>query len=147
MLSFFVPGVPIPQARMRAAKIGGHIRMYEPKPSREWKQRIEAATAAAMKKENLKPVTDGPVAAQIVVYIPRPKSHFTKKGNLTKSAPEHHLGQKDLDNYIKNTLDGASPYLPNDRLVTAISAEKHWARESPGSGVFVRLISENGTSR
>ena len=146
MLSFFVPGIPVPQARMKAARVNGHVRMYEPKKSREWKQRIEVATAAAMKKENLKPVTEGPVAAQVVVYIPRPKSHFTSKGNLTKSAPEHHLGRKDLDNFLKLALDGAAPYHPDDKLVTAISAEKHWARETPGSGVFIRLISGDAAS-
>mgnify|MGYP003137071561 CR=1 FL=1 len=146
MLSFFVPGDPVPQARMKAARVNGHVRMYEPKKSREWKQRVEIAAAIAVKKAGVEPVVDVPVAAQVVVYFPRPKSHFTAKGNLKKSAPEHHLGRKDLDNCVKLVLDGCAPYLPDDKIVTAITAEKQWATEDPGSGVFVRLISRNSAS-
>ena len=69
MLSFFVPGTPVPQARMRAARVNGHVRMYEPKKSKDWKRRVELATAIAMKKARLDPVEGVPVAAPVVVYF------------------------------------------------------------------------------
>ena len=67
MLSFFVPGTPVPQARMRAARVNGHVRMYEPKKSKEWKRRVELAAAIAMKKAGQDPIENVPVAAQLVV--------------------------------------------------------------------------------
>lgn len=94
----------------------------------------------------MKPVVGRPVAAQVIVFFRRPKSHFTAKGNLKKGSPRHHLGRKDLDNCVKLALDGAAPYLPDDKIITALSAEKRWASETPGSGIHITFVSQHGAS-
>ena len=144
MLSFFVPGEVVPQGRPRATRAGTGIRMYEPKRSREWKRRIELATAVAMEQAGIKEqILDQPVALQVNAYLKRPQSHFNSKGELRPSAPKHHLGRKDTDNILKLVLDGVIPLIPHDQIVTTVSASKHWAvadASGYGPGVHIRVV-------
>jgi Holliday junction resolvase RusA-like endonuclease len=72
--TFTVPGLPRGQGRPRFARIGNHVRAYDPAESREWKARVALAAQAAGVR-----MIEGPVAIGIVVYLARPKRLMRKR--------------------------------------------------------------------
>ena len=71
---FTVPGLPRGQGRPRFARIGNHVRAYDPAESREWKARVALAAQAAGVR-----MIEGPVAIGIVVFLARPKRLMRKR--------------------------------------------------------------------
>ena len=109
--SLTIPGAPVPQQRARKGKHG----WYLPEESREYQDRIEA-TWQASGHSTLR----GPVVISAMFVLPRKPSHLTKKGELRKGAPA--IPRVDLDNLIKNLLDGLQPdACTDDSLVVCFS--------------------------
>lgn len=107
MIQFQVEGTPLPTPRPKATSIGNKARVYVPdkvrgRSMREWKAKIAFAALEA----GAKPTEEG-VAVLVGITIPRPQSHFTKLGRLTKSAPRFPMGQNvgDIDNLLKAVFD------------------------------------------
>lgn len=88
-LSFTVPGVAQPAGSKRAypfrrkdGRLGAQV-VDDNRKSKPWKATVaECALAARTSPELL----DGALAVSFAVYLPRPKSHFGKRG-LRPSAP------------------------------------------------------------
>ena len=93
-----IPGPPIGKGRPRAAKMGGHVRLYTPKKTADW----ERSAALLARNAWCRPPSDDLCKAEIVAVFPRPKRLLRKKD------PEHRLwhGSKpDIDNICKSVLD------------------------------------------
>lgn len=71
----------------------------------------------------------------------RPKSHLTKKGVLTKSAPRTHVSKPDLDKLVRTVLDALTGVvIHDDSQVCGIVAQKDYA--DPGVQVVVTMIEQ-----
>lgn len=99
-ITFFAPGTPKGQPRVRACIRGRHAGVYDPGTADEWKQ---AVRVAALKALNGVPFS-GPLSLRLDFGMPRPKGHFTKKG-LRTTAPLYHTIKPDLDNCTKAVKD------------------------------------------
>lgn len=80
-LSFFAPGLPKAQPRLRAYVRGGITRMYDPGTADEWKACLLVATRQALKPlPPARPVLCGAIRADLTYVFPRPMSHFKGRG-------------------------------------------------------------------
>jgi len=99
MLTFVVPGEPVPQPRARVSTRGGFARAYVPRqhPVHAYRDSIAITATAAGAT-----VTEDAVSVTISATFGRPKSH-RNKGGLKKTAPL--LPREDVDNLSKAVLD------------------------------------------
>lgn len=105
-LKFTVPGPPIGQGRPRFTTIGGHVKAYDPAPSREHKETVRSLVIQAMEKKcfDILPASM-PVSVSIKSFRPVPQSKptwFKRAAALNAVAP---LTKPDADNLIKGLLD------------------------------------------
>ena len=79
-----------------------------------------------------RPTITGPVELTAVFAIPRPKSHHTKTGSLTSSAPLLHTYKPDLDKLCRLVGDALTiaGVIKDDSLITVIHAEKRWVPQA-----------------
>lgn len=74
-----VLGKPAPAGSKRAFRRGARTIVVDANPNAaEWKRRV----ADAASEEWGEPPYDGPLIAHFTFTVPRPKSHFTSKGEL-----------------------------------------------------------------
>ena len=120
MISFTVPGDPVPQPRPRVSRRGGFARAYVPAqhPVHTYRQ----AVALAAKLAGLKPITE-PIQVCVVSVFERPKSHTTGRGVLKSTAPR--LPRPDVDNLAKAVLDALGDFF-NDTLVESLQVSKSY---------------------
>ena len=124
VITFSVPGDPIPQPRPRVSTRGGFARAYVPAdhPIHVYRDLLEvAARGAGLRK------TAGAVDVVIDAVYARPKSHFTKNG-VKPSAPL--LPRPDVDNLAKAILDAIGPILGDDTQVRRLVVEKTYGTEA-----------------
>lgn len=102
-LTFFAVGIPKAQPRVKASAFGGFGRVYNPAGKHDdWKMIVRHEAQKAW--NGIK--WDGPLRVDLTFYFPRPKSHFTPKGELrTAIAPRWHTQKPDRDNSDKAILD------------------------------------------
>jgi Holliday junction resolvase RusA-like endonuclease len=94
----------------------------------QWRTDVASAAGHAMGDHDL---LTGPLELEAVFVFPRPKSHYTSKGALTKSAApqtaptSHQMG--DTSKLIRAIEDAMQKivYL-DDSQITTISARKRW---------------------
>lgn len=134
-LEWTVPGKPVPQQRHRHRFSGG---VWD--PSSAGKQ-----VFLDMSKK-LCPVNRplvGALRVDMHFVFPRPKAHFTKKGNFSKRAPKHHVQTPDTDNLAKYVLDALSKtYYGDDRQVVSLNILKSWGT-SGRTDVRIRNVGES----
>lgn len=118
MISFTVPGDPVPQPRPRVSTRGGFARAYVPAkhPVHAYRQAVALAAATAGLGAR-----DTPLAVRIVATFARPKSHYGAKGRLKPDAAP--LPRPDCDNIAKAVLDALSVAF-DDTLVSDLRVTK-----------------------
>lgn len=124
VVTFTVPGNPVPQPRARVSTRGGFARAYVPgkHPVHEYRRAVaEAAKAAGLRS------TGKPLAVAICAVFARPASHRTRTG-LRKGAPL--LPRPDVDNLGKSCLDALQPVFGNDTLVSTLAVTKCYGDEA-----------------
>lgn len=124
MVSFAVPGRPIPQGSLSSFRhrTTGQIVTPQKARVREYRDRIAwAAEATGMA------CTDEPVRVRAVFGFQRPKSHRLTSGKLTKRAPTSHASRPDLDKVARSLLDAITGVLVyDDAQVVALDVRKQW---------------------
>ena len=71
-----------------------------------------------------------PLAMHLKFDFKRPKSHLTKKGNLTKRAPLQHVQTPDCDNLAKLVMDACNGHVyVDDKQICQLTVTKTWAKE------------------
>ena len=118
------------------------------KKAKPWRQDVRLDSRRQYKGEPI----DGPVAMQIIFYLPRPKSHFrTGKhaGELKPNAPSHSTsaGQGDIDKLARCTLDGLSAkcggcVIADDSIVVSLHCEKRYVTPAEGVGAAISLVKQ-----
>lgn len=124
MVSFAVPGRPIPQGSLSSFRhrTTGQIVTPQKARVREYRDRIAwAAEATGMA------CTDEPVRVRAVFGFQRPKSHRLASGKLTKRATSAHTSRPDLDKVARSLLDAITGVLVyDDAQVVALDVRKQW---------------------
>ena len=120
MISFTVPGDPVPQPRPRVSTRGGFARAYVPAthPVHAYRQ----AVALAAKLAGLGTITE-PIQVCVVSVFERPKSHTTGRGVVKATAPR--LPMPDVDNLAKAVLDALGDFF-DDTLVESLQVSKSY---------------------
>ena len=120
MISFTVPGEPVPQPRPRVSTQGGFARAYVPAkhPVHAYRQ----AVALAAKLAGLGTITE-PIQVCVVSVFERPKSHVTGRGVLKAAAPR--VPRPDVDNIAKAVLDALGDFF-DDTLVKSLQVSKSY---------------------
>lgn len=93
-----VPGIPIPQARMRYANRGGFVRIYDPNA----KQKMLIKTILSSYQPSSLPCFP---RVSFLFYMPIPKDIPKKLKKLYESGTLKHTKKPDVDNLAKLYLD------------------------------------------
>jgi Holliday junction resolvase RusA-like endonuclease len=133
-VEFFVAGTPKGQPRPRAFARDGKARVYDPGTAEGWKAQVALAARDHLPSNPI----DLPAAIHLRFLLPRPRSHFGRKG-LKSTVPTYHIATPDVDNLAKAVIDAlvAIRFLRDDRLVHLLFITKRYADGSPGC--LVRL--------
>lgn len=133
-LEWSVPGKPLPQQRHRHRFSGG---VWDPSSSNKRKFLDVSKQHCPIDS----PLTS-PLQVDMHFVFQRPKSHYTKKGQLSKRAPLHHIQTPDTDNLAKYVLDSLSKtYYNDDRQVVSLNVFKSWGA-SGSSRIRIRPVSD-----
>lgn len=133
----FVAGLPVAQPRPRATTVGGFTRMYDPGTAKKWRRTIAETMQSLVPPE---PIAEA-CGLTLVFHMPRPQSHFTKKG-LRPTAPKHHVGRPDIDNLQKAVQDELTRmrFWKDDSFLAEIRVSKVYADDrGPGLSIFLGI--------
>jgi crossover junction endodeoxyribonuclease RusA len=145
VLSFFVPGEPVPKGSGRAVTNRhtgkAHVIQDNRERQKPWASKISYAAAQAMG-----PLTPfkGAIRLELYFVMPRPKSHFGTGKNADKlkaSSPTHHTIKPDLDKLIRCVKDALTRevWLDDSQVVTIGYASKVYG-DKPGVSIVVGEI-------
>ena len=135
MLLLHIPGSPIPQPRHRVAVRGKNARAYIPSkhPVHAWR---EAVRMSLVEQGVFDPaISSSHLIVMANFVLPRPASHYTKNGALTKSARPEPTGARDgdVDNLLKPVLDvmeAEGVFLNDSQVVRAFDVSKRFCDEN-----------------
>lgn len=135
-VSFFVPGIPATQGSKRAfnRKDGGTPIVVEScKGNKDWRGDVKRFAVDAYNGPPIK----GPVHLSITFQLPRPKSHFGKRG-LRPGAPMNHTIKPDLTKMLRAVEDALKGILwADDCQVVKQVVGKVYTSDRPGAQVCV----------
>ena len=127
MIEFTVYGSPVAQGRPRFARIGNHVRAYDPTKSKDWKSEVRWQAIERGAK-----IQDGPLDMILYFFLPRPKS-------LPKKV-QHHTKKPDLDNLCKSVKDGLKGICyHDDSQIICLIARKGYVENGEQPGVVVQI--------
>lgn len=149
MVTFWAPGVPVPQGSMKSfrhASTGRIITTSDNPKLKGWRTTLVETAQAHVGA--LGPI-EGPVAMQVSFFFPRPASHYGKRG-LRAAAPAWLTSSKnDLDKLVRATCDALTNagVWRDDGQVVSLWAEKSFCTEAaPNPGVRIRLCEQGSGS-
>ncbi|MDT3426096.1 Holliday junction resolvase RusA-like endonuclease [Paenibacillus forsythiae] len=126
MIQFVVYGEPVAQGRPRATTVGGFVRLYDPKKSRDFKDYVRlAATGHAPAK-----LLEGPLGIAVTAYRSTPKSFSRKKAAAAERGEILPVSKPDADNYLKGVKDALKGVIWKDdsQVVDAFVRKRYSAR-------------------
>lgn len=127
LIRFTVYGEPVAQGRPRAANIAGHIRMYDPQKSRDYKDFVKLVASEYAPDK----LVEGPLRLQVKVYRPIPKSFSKKKASLAEAGGIRPTSKPDADNYLKGVKDALKNIIwKDDSQVVEVMVGK-WYSDRP----------------
>jgi Holliday junction resolvase RusA-like endonuclease len=109
---FVVMGPPKPQGRPRACRRGAYAGVYEDNKDKGDKNNIRAQIVTQRPKR----IPMGtPVALAMVYYMPRPKMHYSRSGQVKpRFIDVPHVARPDCDNMEKKFKDALSGMVWHD---------------------------------
>ncbi|MEW4368602.1 RusA family crossover junction endodeoxyribonuclease [Paenibacillus kandeliae] len=124
MIQFTVLGEPVAQGRPRASTVSGHIRMYDPAKSSDYKDYVRLAASAHAPKILL----EGPLSMMLTVYRSTPKSFSNKKTAAAEAGQIKPTTKPDVDNYLKGVKDALKGVIwKDDSQVVEVFARKRYS--------------------
>lgn len=124
MISFTIPGKPVAQGRPRAARRGNRIMMYDPKPSKDYKEYV----AKIAKEYAPEEPTEAALGVQMKIYREIPKSTTKKDRKLINEGLKRPIVRPDTDNYTKAILDALNGIIyKDDSQIVDLKASKYYS--------------------
>lgn len=130
----WVSGKPIAQPRVKAARVGGFVRMYTPKTADAWKD----AVAKAWEDVHDLDAT----SLECTFYFYAPKSRRKELFDGCTGAPiVPHRQKPDGDNLIKAVADALvkAGVIQDDARIHTWRATKYWCLEKDDEGAFIEI--------
>jgi Holliday junction resolvase RusA-like endonuclease len=138
MIQFTVYGEPVAQGRPRATTINGHIRMYDPKKSSDFKNYVRLVASEHRPDKLL----EGPISLTVKVYKKTLKSFSKKKIAAAESGQLRPTSKPDVDNYVKGVKDALKNVIwKDDSQVVDLHISK-WYSETPRIEVTIVPLEE-----
>ena len=135
-IKFTVWGEPVAQGRPRATTVNGHVRMYDPKKSRDYKHYVRLVASQHRTKELL----TGPLKMKVKVFRPTLKSFSKKKKVAAERGEIRPTTKPDVDNYIKSIFDGLNKVIwEDDSQVVDLQVSKFYS-ENPRIEVEIQEL-------
>jgi len=123
---WFIEGRPAPQGS-KAAFVHPHtgravLRESSGKKHKLWREVVHAESID-------KPRFTGAVSVGLGFYLPRPKKHFRRNGDVKPSAPTAHQQTPDIDKLTRAVLDSLTTagVIEDDKHVVELHANKWWS--------------------
>lgn len=143
MISFFVPGVPVPKGSAKAFYRPGMrfpvVVQTNHDKQKPWASAIHYHAKEVMKEKGGGPCAVAGVMLTLTFNMPRPKSHYNSKG-VVKQGDIWHLKKPDLDKLIRCVKDALIGVVYNDdSQVFQIVAQKIYAPIQPGVQIAVQF--------
>ncbi len=136
-VTFFVPGKPIPQGSKNIMNRGGKSWLVDQnvKNLREWRTSVNLKAREHWKAE---PETDD-VGLILRFVMPRPKNHYTAKGNKSKLWRRYLKTKPDIDKLTRAVLDALTGvlYVDDSQVSTVYAVKEYCEKESEGAGVCI----------
>jgi Holliday junction resolvase len=125
-VSFFVPGVPIPQGSKTAFVVGNRAVVTD-----QNRVKLKPWRATVANHADIARTFTGPVAVTLTFYMPRPQRPRWDKPAV----------KPDIDKLVRAALDGLTDggLLEDDARVTNLRTWKRYADESSRVGMFVMV--------
>lgn len=123
-----VPGQPVPKARPRVPRWGPNARVYTPRQTRTYEEKV----AACARMAGLPPDLEGPLRVHLVLVFERPQSIRRPLGLIWRPR------KPDADNVAKAVLDGLSAHI-RDQEVTELVIQKVDSEPGGEGRVFVEV--------
>lgn len=124
MISFTIPGKPVAQGRPRAARRGNRIMMYDPKPSKDYKEYV----AKIAKEYAPEEPTEAALGVRMKIYREIPKSTTKKDRKLINEGLKRPVVRPDTDNYTKAILDALNGIIyKDDSQIVDLKASKYYS--------------------
>jgi len=143
MVSFFAAGRPAPKGSFRVVTQRRGRRLRHPQVLKDspktytWERVVAAQAQQAMRGQA---VLDGPLVVTLAFALPRPKSHFGKRGALLKRAPAYPAVAPDLDKVTRATLDAMEGLVfTNDSRVVDLFLSKRYAPNAESTGCRIHV--------
>jgi Holliday junction resolvase RusA-like endonuclease len=138
MIQFTVYGEPVAQGRPRATTINGHIRMYDPKKSSDFKNYVRLVASEHRPDKLL----EGPISLTVKVYKKTLKSFSKKKIAAAESGQLRPTSKPDVDNYVKGVKDALKNVIwKDDSQVVDLHISK-WYSETPRVEITIVPLEE-----
>jgi len=145
MISFFVPGIPIPKGSAKGFYIKGLNRVVITQDNGE-KQKPWASMIAVVAQELFSKPFDGPVMISMAFRMPRLKGHFgtgKNAGVVKATAPVYHVSKPDCDKLQRCVWDALTNIAWKDDSQVAVVAHAS-KRYSDKPGVFIKISEIKG---
>ena len=111
---------PVPQGRPRFVKRGNFVQTYDPKTSKEFKEKLKK-----LAKQQSPTLSERALEVSIVFYMSIPKSKPKKWRERAARNEEKCTVHKDLDNLAKSVLDALTGILwKDDSQIVKLVIEK-----------------------
>lgn len=125
LVSFSVPGLPVPKGRPRLTTRGGIARAYTPEKTRSYESAIRVAAVEAMDGRD---ASEAAVSITVTAYLPMPKRLSKADRELAIDGVIMPTTRPDADNYAKAALDACNAILfKDDSQVTDLIVRKRYA--------------------
>jgi len=135
-ISFTVYGEPVAQGRPKFSTFGGHVRAYDPKKSKDFKEYIKLA-AADYRPDKL---FEGQLKLEVKVYKSILKSFSKKKALEAEQGILRPTTKPDVDNYVKGIKDALKSIIwKDDSQVVEMTVSK-WYSEVPRIEVTINQL-------
>ena len=123
--SVVIPISPVAQGRGSINAKGKFPRIYDPKKSREFKNKIKEYLLDSGIPTYQKHL---PVTLSVECYVKRPLAHYTKNGAKTKLWKQFPTAKPDVSNYAKGIEDALiGIVLHDDAQIVDLIAKKRYA--------------------
>lgn len=136
-VSFVINEVPIAKGRPRFSRFHASksVVAYTPKRTKDYEEKV----LQAAKPHITEPISE-PSHIYIELIFPRPKRLIPKK---FPDGLIPHDKRPDIDNLAKAVMDGMSPLLSDDCIITKMTASKFYAERGGEPRTLVTIITNH----